>query len=216
MLSPVDVARVALMEYREHRTLPHLPRHYPDSAGRLLREMDLTVERLDEVLADLDQQARTDPLTGVGNRRRIMERGREFLASAEAQGASVYVGIVDLDDFKGINDRYGHAAGDAVLMGVAKVLQEAIGGHGVVGRLGGDEFCFVLEGCTPEVARSIAEAARMSMAELTSEHFPAGTVHGSIGLARAIAGEGFLQLLRRVDMAVYSAKAGGRDRVELS
>ena len=150
--------------------------------------------------------ALTDPLTGLGNRRHFHERLQRDLDRAEAQGTSLAVCLFDLDDFKEINDRYGHPVGDAVLADVAALLR----GGGEAFRLGGDEFALLLPGRDDREALAVAERVLGRVGELESPH---GRVNLSAGVAsyphQAIERS---ELVRVADSALYWSKEDGKGR----
>ena len=149
---------------------------------------------------ELTRLSRTDPLTGCLNRRGLEER----VERAVAGGGRFALVTLDLDDFKGVNDRHGHAAGDAVLRAAVRCLQEAVRPADAVGRLGGDEFAILLPGASREVAGRVVDRAVLALSV---------TAPASFGVA------GFPEdgrtsdaLFRRADAAVYGAKAQRRGR----
>lgn len=161
--------------------------------------------------------ARTDYLTGLSNRHGFFERG-EFMLAMRGAEEPVSLLAFDLDHFKAINDRHGHAAGDAVIRLFAAVVRDLIRDvevpDPVLARLGGEEFAALLPGRGLVEARRIGEAVAARFAETSAEGIRA-TV--SIGLAEARPGPGNLgQLLDSADKALYRAKALGRNRVEVA
>lgn len=161
--------------------------------------------------------ARTDYLTGLSNRHGFFEQG-EFMLAARGGDAPVSLLAFDLDHFKAINDRHGHAAGDAVIRLFAVVVRDLIRDveipDPVVARLGGEEFAALLPGRGLAEARRIGEAVAARFAETSVEGIRA-TV--SVGLAEGRPGRGDLgQLLANADRALYRAKALGRNRVEVA
>lgn len=168
--------------------------------------------------------AMTDPLTGLSNRRHALPRLDEMLARAQRSGQRLAVMILDLDRFKAVNDRFGHAAGDAVLVQVARCLAEALAPEDLLARIGGEEFLIARLGIDAGGLLDLAEGLRRRIAERPMA-LPAssggGSLHitTSIGLAlgpadpagaRDPTGEG---LMARADHALLAAKAGGRNRV---
>jgi diguanylate cyclase (GGDEF)-like protein len=148
-----------------------------------------------------------DELTGLANRRRLEQHVR----TCAAHGTAVHVALVDLDDFKGINDRLGHAVGDQLLVAVAERLRAVVRPNDLVARLGGDEFAVLMPAATDEESDRIVE--RVTAQWRTP--FTAGPhqllVQGSVGVADGAGTTDPLELLRRADIAMYAAKeAGGR------
>ncbi|MBY6186474.1 sensor domain-containing diguanylate cyclase [Marinobacter hydrocarbonoclasticus] len=109
--------------------------------------------------------ASTDPLTGLANRRHFQEHCREALARSQRNGTPLSLLYLDLDDFKNVNDRYGHEAGDAVLARVAQRLQQCLRNGDLLARLGGDEFVVVLERAEMEQAQALAHRIHQSMSK---------------------------------------------------
>lgn len=156
-----------------------------------------------------------DPLTRVASRLAIENVANAALAEATRDNLPLSVLMLDLDHFKSINDRYGHAAGDAVLRAVAKAWQAALRGRDPVGRVGGEEFLVVCLDAASVQARVVAERLRESVTTLRFASIdPALRVTVSIGIAHALNGESRDALFRRADAALYRAKQNGRNRVE--
>ena len=165
--------------------------------------------------AELTRLSRTDPLTGLANRRRFEEAFDEaWDRAARADGGPLSLLIVDADHFKRINDRHGHAAGDAVLRSLARALAASIHRPAdLVARVGGEEFAVLLPATDAEGAARVAETIRRTASRLPAgaPGIPAVTV--SIGLATGRPGVGAAaDLYRRADAALYEAKATGRNR----
>ncbi len=165
--------------------------------------------------ADLDRSlelAVTDPLTGLRNRRYV----RRHL-DALLRGSDAAVLLLDVDRFKLINDRYGHAAGDTALREVADRLRTHLRAADVVARYGGEEFMVVLAGAPPEYALAVADRMRGALgATPISVGQAEVTITGSIGVAVAPSGTSTVAIIGAADAALYRAKSGGRDRVELA
>ncbi len=154
--------------------------------------------------------AETDPLTGIPNRRTLIER-LGIAVDAAAQGQRAVVCVVDLDGFKAVNDRDGHSAGDAMLVAVASTLGAAARETDTVARMGGDEFA-VLAGVTECVpGELLAERLRQAVAIVGAD----SGVTASVGVAEVVPGEGVADLLHRADAAMYQAKSAGGDRISL-
>jgi diguanylate cyclase (GGDEF)-like protein len=178
--------------------------------GRLER----SIARLTELQAQLTHQAFHDSLTDLANRALFEERLDHALARSEQAGKRVAAIFIDLDDFKGVNDTLGHATGDALLIGVAERLRGCLRRPDTAARLGGDEFAVLLEdlGEPAEaaiVARRIFDALREPFD--VSGHTVAA--RASLGVAVAdISGDNASNLMRHADVAMYAAKAAGKDR----
>ena len=163
--------------------------------------------------AELSEQALRDPLTGVDNRRALFTHLRSLLGMPlPAQPHALL--LVDLDHFKRVNDCHGHPAGDAVLVAVARKLQDTLGERGTLARLGGEEFAIVLSAAGHDAALDQAEELRDAVAEVgVADIVEAGQVTASIGVA-LFDGQGSLDdWMRAVDRALYAAKARGRNCV---
>ena len=159
--------------------------------------------------------AMVDPLTGTASRHAIDECLDAAVDSAAQAGTPAALLMLDLDHFKAINDRYGHAAGDAVLAAVARAWQAHVRADDLLGRMGGEEFVVVGRGATLAQARVLAERLREATAALRlPEIDPELRVTVSIGIAEVVAGDTRMALIQRADAALYRAKRGGRDRVE--
>jgi diguanylate cyclase (GGDEF)-like protein len=160
-------------------------------------------------LRDLSQH---DELTGLFNRRYVMQRLEAVLARLGRTPGRLIVAMVDLDGFKRVNDEVGHDAGDAVLAAVAKGLLEATRKGDVVARYGGDEFLVLLPDSDAEgalaVGRRMLDAARHAAAVC-----PQIPVAASIGVVQCQAGDGAAEVVRRADEKLYEAKRAGGDRI---
>ena len=169
--------------------------------------------------AELRESATTDFLTGLSNRRHFMTRMEEQLARAKRQVTQrTAVLMVDLDQFKHVNDTYGHATGDALLRHVAVLLREGLRKIDSVGRLGGEEFAFILPGNDLAGAQVLAERMRQKIEAMPLvQQGLSIPMTVSIGIAAMLATDTSTdQALVRADQALYQAKAGGRNRVELA
>lgn len=170
-------------------------------------------EQLRTALASSQQEAVTDPLTTLPNRRALDDLLRKQLSLAAHRRAGFGVLMLDLDHFKSINDNHGHTVGDEVLRAFATRVRGLLREGDVCSRYGGEEFVVVLPGATLELALDVAERLRASVAEAPLLKAPALTVTVSVGAAIHRVGEGAQDLLERADAAVYDAKRAGRNRV---
>ena len=168
--------------------------------------------------ADLADRARrlaaTDMLTGLLNRRGFEDAARALIVSARRNRRSIALVLIDVDRFKAINDRFGHPAGDRVLVAICATLGAGIGRRDILARIGGEEFALIMADVDLAAAQCAAEVHRAAVAAM-----PAGLpqplqITASFGVTGLRAGdEGLPDLLERADAALYRAKAEGRDRV---
>jgi len=167
-------------------------------------------------LTDAERRAQTDPLTGVLNRRSLIERLDGACMRAKARGLPISVLFIDLDHFKQINDSYGHAAGDACLAGVIAPIHSELRQSDVIGRYGGEEFVVILNGADAAAARPIAERICRRVAEVRVEGFGAPiNLTCSIGVAASdTLGVWGQHLIAHADTAQYAAKRSGRNQVQ--
>jgi diguanylate cyclase (GGDEF)-like protein len=170
----------------------------------------LVLERRNELLlARLSEEARTDPLTGLLNRRGFGEHAaREFAHIGREGGSSALVSL-DIDHFKAVNDEWGHGVGDRVLAHLARALASQSRAIDVAARLGGDEFAVLMPGSDEAGAVAFTERVRAALGEGGSE-LPA--VRISAGVIATDEPADLHGLLERVDRALYAAKRGGRDQ----
>jgi diguanylate cyclase (GGDEF)-like protein len=176
----------------------------------------LAILELERVRDSLQVMATIDSLTGVLNRRRLFEVASATMAEARAYGRALSVIAIDIDHFKQVNDRLGHAAGDDVLTAFSAVLREQTRRHDVVGRIGGEEFVIVLPRTPLQEARDVAERIRAGLHDLKiAAEGATVSVTVSLGVASLRAGDQSPEdVLKRADQALYAAKRHGRDRVE--
>jgi diguanylate cyclase (GGDEF)-like protein len=188
----------------------------PDADAEQRLALGETVDRLTAVAAEADgwrramtRVARQDPLTGLANRAHLLDAGRTALA---AGGAVLFI---DVDRFKEVNDRGGHAVGDQLLVRLAERLREQLEDvpDAVVGRLGGDEFAAVLPGLDRETAAAVGRRLAAALVDEVEVGRRSVRVSASIGLAVAEPGTAFEDVLQAADLAMYGAKERGRGRL---
>ena len=147
--------------------------------------------------------ARTDPLTDLSNRRGWQDELARELSRADRGGEPLSIGLIDLDEFKGFNDQWGHAAGDRLLLTAAARWRRRLRLSDLIARIGGDEFGMILPACGIEQAVSLGDQLRAALPDGLS---------CSIGVAEWVQGEPAEQLMDRADRALYAAKDAGRNR----
>ena len=164
----------------------------------------------------LSRESLIDPLTGIANRAAIEADATRALQHGGDAGKPIAMLMLDLDHFKAINDRHGHAAGDQVLRAVAEAWQAQLREHDRIGRIGGEEFVAVCPDTSLGQAIAVANRLREATAALRFDDIdPALKVTVSIGVAQSMrGGDNHESLLARADTALYRAKQRGRDRVE--
>ncbi len=162
--------------------------------------------------------ASTDYLTGLANRRTVTEAGELAFYSAQRQVHQLSVAVIDVDHFKGVNDRYGHNSGDLALKHIASMLEKAVRKNDLLGRQGGEEFVVLLNQADREQSIAAAERLRTAVQDnVLDVEGQAIPLTVSIGLASyQDTDRNFNALLRRADQALYAAKKNGRNRVEVA
>ncbi|MFF8384718.1 putative bifunctional diguanylate cyclase/phosphodiesterase [Streptomyces kanasensis] len=188
--------------------------------GLIFNSRDVT-ERV-RLQAQLQHNAEHDPLTDLPNRALFTHRVRQALGGRRCGDSGTAVLFIDLDGFKGVNDRLGHQAGDELLIQAARRLQESVRAGDTAARLGGDEFAALIAGDAGHdpAAREfqvheIADRLRLTLSQPYQVDGSEVRVAASIGVAFAEPGISAGDLLRNADLAMYRAKAGGKNRVEL-
>ncbi|KPF79184.1 hypothetical protein IP88_02345 [alpha proteobacterium AAP81b] len=205
----VTVRSLTINGVRHMSVLAHAIR---DDAGRLIGTRGTATDVTAQVEAEaaLRLAAETDALTGLANRRRLLAGLDLALVNADNGGGPLSLVLLDVDRFKAVNDQYGHPAGDAVLVAIARELLSIAGGH-LAARFGGEEFALVLPGFDARAAHEFSEVLRARIAARTLHPVPRVTV--SLGIAERQPGEGAATLIARADAALYAAKAAGRNQV---
>ncbi len=184
--------------------------------SRIRKQLALSKSDLEKALHTIQELATHDELTGVHNRRHLMEMLRHEKDRCARTGATFCISIVDLDFFKQINDKYGHKAGDDVLRGFSRSAVQRLRASDYFGRYGGEEFLLILTDTNLEGARIEADRLRRETEQLSfTDINPDLRISVSIGLAQQQAEEEIEQTLQRADNALYRAKAAGRNRVEI-
>jgi diguanylate cyclase (GGDEF)-like protein len=171
-------------------------------ASLLAHEAAAVIARAD-VLDNLADEAQTDPLTGLANRR----AWDAHVKRVHSEGGQLVIAMIDFDHFKHFNDTYGHPAGDRLLKETAAAWRDQLRTGDLLARLGGEEFGLLLRDCDPETASEVTERLRRSVSENRT---------CSAGIAVGRPGESAEDILARADVALYEAKAAGRDRTHFA
>ena len=168
---------------------------------------------LETANAHLDQLSRTDQLTGLANRRSLIDQVSHTLQSLSVGRRAGSLIMIDIDHFKQINDYFGHDAGDQVLVQVASALVRSLGERTIIARWGGEEFMVYLPDCDLEAACSQAEMARGAVAQVNAVADDRRALTASFGVAEIGADGNFERAAMAADTALYRAKHEGRNRV---
>lgn len=204
-----------------------------DTIDAVITGINLLAEELDAVYQHLEARVRertaelalaqqslqrlalTDALTGLANRSLLADRISQAVARADRGSLPPAVILIDLDEFKAINDTFGHSAGDTVLVEIADRLRGVVRETDTIGRLGGDEFAVVLPDTTEGEAMRVARRALLALQVPVSVDGREVAVTASIGLRFGLRGQDGETLLRDADMAMYRAKAAGKSNVQV-
>lgn len=186
------------------------------AVGRRIADLHREISHKNRLLEEL---ALTDALTGLPNRRAVEQWATRELRGAARHGFPVWVVMADLDHFKGVNDDYGHEAGDAVLKQFASILKTYTRSSNICGRIGGEEFVLVLGHSDQDGVRVAVERVRRHLENdvctFGGRMLRVTASFGVSGFCGKVAPE-FSQLLREADGALYAAKHGGRNRIEFT
>ena len=180
--------------------------------GTVTSIVDITARKS---LADAaDHRSRHDPLTGLANRAELIRTVSSFGSRTQRSGSQVAIAFCDIDNFKAVNDRFGHAAGDELLVVIAGRMAASVRAGDLVARVGGDELAVVLDGVDGlEDAISVANQIRAAVSAPVTLRSGVVTPTLSIGVSMACPGQGPAETLHRADLAMYAAKRSGRDAV---
>ena len=183
---------------------------------RIARISDHYQNMMRDLNSALQETSNRDPLTGLLNRRALMEMIKQEVLRVSRGGSTFVVAMLDVDHFKSVNDRYGHETGDRALVELAGALGNNLREYDLCGRWGGEEFLVLLPSTQPEDAQRVMDrlvGAVRALAITVGDGVLRLTV--SIGMAYHQLGETFSETLSRADQALYLAKQDGRDRVAL-
>ena len=191
----------------------HIPRKITQRDRELLKDMaDIVVSEM-----ELRRRVGTDALTGLYTRRFFDELGTREIIRARRESTPLTAAFIDADKFKAINDTYGHPAGDAVLRAIGPACRRALRTSDILARYGGEELVLLLPNASLDQAAPVLERLRQEVAAMVVPELKGCQVTASIGAAELAENDLTISdLLARADAALYRAKEGGRNRVELS
>lgn len=209
LLAPLRLMVDAVEAYQEGNHLPDLPEDGRDELGVLMRAINSGLREIDQGVRELERFALEDPLTRAFNRRGIERILLECVDDAERQSMPLTLYVIDLDNLKQVNDEYGHAAGDRMLIELVESARTWLGDRDRMGRLGGDEFLL----CVHESVHDASPKVDAWLAELAALRVDGMSVCVSAGCAEFRPGLDALGLYREADAAMYKAKAAGGSRL---
>jgi diguanylate cyclase len=185
-----------------------------EAAQRKVAEAERDIEAMKSELEQVKAMLQQDPLTGTLNRRGIDDAFRQEASRCDRRGGRLCVAVVDLDDFKRLNDSRGHPTGDRALVHVTALMRATLRPTDRIGRIGGEEFLILLPDAGLDESAAVMERLQRN---LGSAPLPDGndaiTVTFSCGVAERAAREPFEPLVARADAALYKAKRGGKNRI---
>ena len=210
LLMPIELTAEALRDYIDSRKLPDLPVHFQDRAGKLMEGTQYTLSQLHETISRLERVSDTDDLTGIYNRRAGEKRLAEEVARAERDLQAFQLAFFDINDFKNINDKHGHSAGDACISHIAALLQLNTRRGDWVARWGGDEFVVGLH--RNRALKMVMERIMKAISASPCEISPGLELRVSVscGVADYRFGSGSTGVLADADKAMYAAKQFSR------
>jgi len=188
----------------------------PFSKEELVCRANNTIETL-ELIDTISDMANIDLLTGISNRRYFFKEMTTYIKEIEDSGEPFAIGMLDIDDFKNINDTYGHDIGDIVIKDLAKILKENTKGSDIVARFTGEEFSVALKNMDKSEAIEFFVRLRLKIAKYTSiEEDKTINFTASIGVAFNDDENDLEEIINQADMALYNAKNSGKNRVEIA
>ena len=186
-------------------------------ARQEVQKAEARVQALESQLVQMSELVREDQLTGSLNRRGLDDALTREIANANRRGTPLCIALLDLDDFKRLNDTHGHSAGDEVLKHLVKVVKDTLRRLDVIARFGGEEFLIVLPETTPEEAMfTITRVQRELTKRIFMHNREKLLITFSAGIALMGHGEGQGDMIKRADTALYSAKHAGKNRIVMA
>jgi diguanylate cyclase (GGDEF)-like protein len=213
LLAPISLTSSAIKGYMDDRQVPDLPTGFTDEVGQLMADVRYAIGHLDESIRLLEGLSATDQLTGLLNRRQGEKLLAEEATRVRRSAETLTLGVVDVNNFKHINDTYGHQAGDVCIQHVADVIGRNIRQGDWLARWGGDEFIVVLRDANPfahteAVLQRIVRDLKDSPLRLPQGRELVLTV--TVGASRYSGEKDLRELLAKADEAMYEAKREGR------
>ena len=211
--SPDEIGIIVKFLLAENAKMQH-------EAGELKKSLEKSKSQIDNLrshLAEAQEISMRDPLTSLSNRRRFDDSLARELADARQQGTTLSLVLADIDNFKKVNDLFGHTIGDEILKMFARVLQDNVCARDTVSRYGGEEFAVILPETEVENARRITERMRTQLEGMqlavNDSGQEIGRITASFGIAELSLGDNADTLVQRADAKLYQAKCAGRNRV---
>jgi diguanylate cyclase (GGDEF)-like protein len=213
LLAPINLTSSALKGYVDDRQVPDLPTGFTDEAGQLMADVRYAIGHLDESIRSLEGLSVTDHLTGLLNRRQGEKLLAEEATRNRRSAETLTLGVVDVNNFKHINDTYGHQAGDACIQHVADVIRRNIRQGDWLARWGGDEFIVVLRDANPFAQTETVLQRIVRDLKDSPLRLPQGeelVLMVTVGASRYSGEKDLRELLAKADEAMYEAKREGR------
>lgn len=216
ILRPILYTSKQLNQFLNHQVLPDLPVHYRDEVGSLMSNVNYITRSMKDLVESANQNGAIDHLTGIYNRRSAENRLRDSIELTRIRQNSLSFAILDLDNFKKLNDTYGHDFGDSVLRQIGDLLRTNVRRTDWVGRWGGDEFVISVQGGEREASAMLSRICELAKRELFIA--PDQSIHKitfSCGVCEWQEAMDSQTLFTKADEALYTAKRGGRDQVQV-
>lgn len=216
ILRPILYTSRQLNHFLNERVLPDLPVHYRDEVGSLMSNVNYIARSMQDLIESANQNGAIDHLTGIYNRRSAENRLKDSIELTRIRQNSLSFAILDIDNFKMLNDTYGHDFGDTVLRQVGDLLRNNVRRTDWVGRWGGDEFVISVQGGENEASAMLTRLCELARRELFIA--PDQSVHKitfSCGVCEWQEVMDSQSLFTKADEALYTAKRGGRDQLHV-
>jgi len=211
---PVTAISKAILSVNTDSYEPDLPDGYNDEIGELMANTQGALKKLHSMLHNMHELSIRDELTGVYNRRFLMEQAEQLMSRADRYEEPVTLIFIEIDNFKKINDQFSHQVGDHALRQLATIMTETARGSDLIARLGGDEFVLLFPNTSMIKAMQLTERLRSAISKYDwSALLPDVHLTLSMGMAEATERESFQTLLDRADENLHKAKKEGRNQI---